>query len=186
MPLQANFKDAEDKMQRVLATLTRELTEIRGGRATPSLVEHVTVEYYGAAAPLKQVAAISAPEARLLVIQPWDATMVPAIEKAIQQSGLGVSPVVDGKLVRLPIPSLTGERREQLVKLVHKIAEDARVHVRNVRRDANEAVKKLKAEKQLAEDDAFKAQERVQHLTDRSIKRIDELVAAKEHELHSA
>ena len=183
IPLQNLFKDLEDKMKRALATVTREFGELRGGRATPAFVEHVTVDYYGAATPLKQLAAITAPEPRLLVIQPWDAKVVPEIEKAIQRAGLGITPVVDGKLIRLPIPPLTGERRVELVKLVHRIAEEGRISVRTLRRDANEAVKKLKADKQISEDDSFKSQEQVQKLTDRYIAQIDALVKSKEQEL---
>ena len=183
IPLQNLFKDLEDKMKRALATVTREFGELRGGRASPAFVEHVTVDYYGAATPLKQLAAITAPEPRLLVIQPWDAKVVPEIEKAIQRAGLGITPVVDGKLIRLPIPPLTGERRAELIKLVHRLAEEGRVSVRTLRRDANEAVKKLKADKQISEDDSFKSQEQVQKLTDRYIAQIDALVKSKEQEL---
>ena len=181
--LQPLYRESEDKMKKAIAVVSREFGEIRGGRATPAFVEHVTVDYYGAATPLKQVAAVTAPEPRLLVIQPWDTTLVPEIEKAIQKAGLGITPIVDGKLVRLPIPSLTGERRADLVKLAHKIAEEGRVSIRTIRRDANEAVKKLKTDKSISEDDAFKAQEHIQKLTDASIHQIDALVTSKEQEL---
>src|SRR3989338_7941370 len=137
-------------MKKTVATVTREFTEIRGGRATPSLIEHVTVDYYGAATPLKQLAAITAPESNMLVIQPWDAKMAPEIEKAILKASIGVTPLMDGKLVRLPIPPLTGDRREELIKVIHKMAEEGRVNVRTVRRDANEAIKKLKTDKQVS------------------------------------
>ena len=186
IPLQTLFKDSEDKMKRAVSTVTRELNELRGGRATPALVEHVTVEYYGAPTPLKQVAAITAPEPHLLVVQPWEAKLAPEIEKAIQKASLGITPIVDGKLVRLPIPPLTGDRRAELIKLVHKMAEEGRVNIRTVRRDANEAVKNLKAGKQISEDDAFKGQDHVQKLTDRYIEQLNALVKAKEQELHSA
>ena len=185
VPLQNLYKDAEDKMKKTVATVSRELSEIRGGRATPAFVEHVTVEYYGAATPLKQLAAITAPEPHLLVIQPWDAKVAPDIEKAIQKAGLGITPIVDGKLVRLPIPPLSGDRRAELVKLIHKIAEEGRVSIRTTRRDANEAVKKLKVDKQVSEDDAFKGQDHVQKLTDGYIHQIDALVKTKEQELQS-
>ena len=186
MPLPPTlFKDLEEKMKRALATVMREFNEIRGGRATPGLVEHVTVDYYGAATPLKQLAAITAPEPTMLVIQPWDAKLTQDIDKAIQKAGLGISPIVDGKLIRLPIPPLTGERREDLTKLIHKLAEEGRVNIRTLRRDANEAVKKLKTDKQISEDESFKAQEQIQKLTDRSIEQITQLVKAKEQELHS-
>ena len=182
----AFLKELEEKMKRAVGTITREFGEIRGGRAAPGLIEHVTVDYYGAATPLRQLAAITAPEASLLVVQPWDAALTQEIEKAIQKAGLGLTPVVDGKLIRLPIPPLTGERREELTKLIHRLAEEGRVNVRTLRRDANEAVKKLKTDKQLSEDEAFKAQDQVQKLTDRSIEQINQVVTAKEKELHGA
>lgn len=185
-PSQMLYKDVEEKMKKTVATVSREFAEIRGGRATPAFVEHVTVDYYGAATPLKQLAAITAPEAHLLVIQPWDAKVAPEIQKAIQRSGLGITPIVDGKVVRLPIPPLSGERRSELVKLVHKVAEEGRVSVRTIRRDANEAVRNLKANKQISEDDAFKGQDHIQKLTDSHIEQINAHVHAKEHELQSA
>ncbi len=184
-PIQSLYKEVEEKMKRAVGTVTREVAEIRGGRATPAFVEHVTVEYYGTATPLKQLAAVTAPEPRLLVIQPWDAKIVPDIEKAIQKAGLGITPVVDGKLIRLPIPPLTGERRDEMAKLIHRIAEEGRVSIRTIRRDANESVKKLKADKQISEDEAFKSQDYVQKLTDRYIEQINGLVKAKEQELHN-
>ena len=183
LPLQKLLKDTEDKMTKSMASVTRQFGEVRGGRANPALVEHITVSYYGTATPLKQLAAITAPEPRLLVVQAWDAGIVPEIEKAILQSELGISPVADGKLLRLPIPALTAERRQELTKLVHKMAEEGRVAVRTVRRDANEFVKTLKGGKQISEDDAFKAQADIQKLTDRAIGQIDALLKTKEQEL---
>ena len=183
--IQTLYKDTEDKMKRAVTTVTREFNEIRGGRASPALVEHVTVDYYGAATPLKQLAAITAPEPHLLVIQPWDAKVTLEIEKAIQKASLGLTPVIDGKIVRLPIPQLTGERRDELTKLAHKLAEEGRVNIRTLRRDANEAVKKLKAEKQISEDDAFNAQDHIQKLTDKHIEQINALVKTKEQALHT-
>jgi len=183
--LPAVYKDSEDKMQKAVSSVSRGLSEIRGGRANPALVEHVTVDYYGSATSIKQVAAVTAPEPRLLVIQPWDAKLVPEIEKAIQKAGLGITPVVDGKLLRLPIPALTMERREELTKLIHKMAEEGRVSIRSLRRDANELLKKLKAEKQISEDETFKAQDHIQQLTDKYIEQINAIVRAKEQELHS-
>ena len=183
--LQAMYKDCEDKMTRAVGSISRGFTEIRGGRATPALVEHVIVEYYGAPTPLKQLAAVTAPEARLLVIQPWDANAVQDVEKALLKAGLGVTPIVDGKLVRLPIPPLTGDRRQELIKLVHKLAEEGRIAIRNVRRDINEAVKKLKAQNQATEDDVFEAQEHTQKLTDKYIEQINALVKSKEQEINS-
>ena len=185
MPVDTLYKDAEEKMKRIVATVTREFMEIRGGRATPALVEHVTVDYYGAPTPLRQLAAITAPEPHLLVIQPWDAKVAPEIEKAIQKASLGITPVIDGKIVRLPIPPLTGERRDELAKVVHRMAEEGRVNIRTIRRDANETVKKLKGEKKISEDESFKAQDHIQKLTDKYIEQVNALVKAKEQELHS-
>jgi ribosome recycling factor len=186
VPLQNLYRDVEEKMKRAIATVTRELTEIRGGRASPAMLDHITVDYYGAPTPIKSLAAITlGNEVNVLVIQPWDAKAVPDIEKAILKAELGINPIIDGKLVRLPIPPLTGERRDELTKVVHRMAEEGRVTVRTLRRDANESVKKLKAEKQISEDDAFKAQDHVQKLTDRYVESINALVKSKEQELHS-
>jgi ribosome recycling factor len=185
MPLPSFFKESEEKMKRHIASITHAFGEIRGGRANPALVEHLTVEYYGANTALKQLAAITAPEPRLLVVQPWDATLVPQIEKAIHASGLGITPQVDGTIIRLPLPPLSGERRQDLIRLAHQMAEEGRVHIRTVRRDANETVKQLKTQKHISEDEAFKAQEHIQQLTDRAIEQINALLKSKEHELQS-
>ena len=184
--LQKLLKDAEDKMKKTLAVVTRQFGEVRGGRANPALVEHITVAYYGTATPLKQLAAITAPEARMLVVQPWEGSLVPEIEKAILQSGLGITPAVDGKIIRLPVPALTTERRAELTKLLHKMAEEGRVAVRTLRRDANEALKPMKAAKQISEDDVFSMQGDIQKLTDKHIAEIDTLLKAKEQEVLSA
>jgi len=182
-PLQQLLREAEEKMKKSVAAVSRHFAEIRGGRASPSLVEHLTVASYGAPTPLKQLAAITAPEPRLLVVQPWDASLVPEIEKAILKSELGITPVNDGKLLRLPIPPLTAERRTELSKLLHKMAEEGRVAIRTIRRDANEAVKKLKTDKRISEDDAFKAQDDIQKITDKSVGEIDAILKAKEQEV---
>jgi len=179
----ALLKDSDDKMKKTLASVTRQLSEVRGGRANPSLVEHITVAYYGTPTPLKQLAAITAPEPRLLVVQPWDGGIVQDVEKAILASGLGLNPQVDGKILRLPVPPLTTERRQELTKLLHKMAEEGRIAIRDVRRHANEHVKKLKQDKQIGEDDAFKSQEAIQKLTDKYIGEIDALLKAKEQDL---
>lgn len=185
LPLQQLAKDAEDKMKKTASAVTRQFSEVRGGRANPAMVEHIIVAYYGTPTPLKQLAAITAPEPRLVVVQPWDANAVQDIEKAIMASGLGITPQVDGKLLRLPVPPLTTERRGELTKLLHKMAEEGRVAIRTLRRDANEAIKKLKGDKQISEDDSFKAQENIQKLTDKHIAEIDALLKQKEHELVS-
>lgn len=179
------LKDVESKMHKALETLRRELSEIRGGRATPALVEHITVDYYGTPTPIKALGAITSGGVNMLLIQPWDAKATPEIEKAILKASIGITPVLDGKIVRLPIPTLTGERRAELTKVVHKIAEESRITMRSVRRDANEAVKKLKNDKQLGEDEAFSAQDQVQKLTDKYIGQIDSIVKSKEQELNT-
>lgn len=184
--IQKLLKDTEDKMKKSLEVVVRQLGEVRGGRANPALVEHLTVPYYGSPTPLKQLAAITAPEPRMLVVQAWDAGVVLEIEKAILQSNLGISPQVDGKIIRLPIPPLTVERRQQLAKLLHQMAEEGRIAVRTIRRDANEAVKRLKGDKQISEDDAFKTQDAIQKLTDRFIGQIDALLKSKEHDILAA
>ncbi len=179
----ALLKESDDKMKKALAAVTRQFSEVRGGRANPALVEHVTVSYYGTPTPLKQLAAITAPEPRLLVVQPWDGEIIQEIEKALLASGLGINPMVDGKILRLPIPPLTTERRQELAKLLHKMAEEGRVAIRNVRRDSNEHAKKMKADKQIGEDDAFKGQEAIQKLTDKYIGEIDSILKVKEQDL---
>ena len=181
-PLQKLFNDCEEKMKRYVSTISRTFSEIRGGRANPAFVENVPVDYFGTNTPLKAVAAITSPEPRLLVVQPWDASMTQAIEKAILKAGLGITPAVDGKIIRLPIPALSGDRRNELIKLAHKMAEEGRVHLRNVRRDANESVKKLKAQKEATEDDVSLAQDQIQKLTDRYVEQINGLLKSKEQE----
>ena len=180
------LRDVEDKMKKAVGVVSRQFTEVRGGRANPALLDQLTVTYYGTSTPLKQLAAVTAPEPRMLVIQPWDANMLQDIEKAVLQSGLGITPVKDSKILRLPLPALTLERRNELVKLLHKMAEEGRVTIRTVRRDANESMKKLKTDKLISEDDSFKAQEQVQKLTDKYIAEIDALLKAKEQELLTA
>lgn len=185
-PLQQLYHDTEEKMKKAVENVKHEFMELRGGRASPLMVEHLTVDYYGAPTPLKQLAAITAPEPRLLVIQAWDAKVTPEIEKAIQKAQLGLSPQVDGKLVRLPIPPLTLERRTELTKLVNKLAEEGRVAIRTIRRDANEAVKKLKTENKATEDDVADSQVYVQKLTDKFSENIHSASKAKEQELLTA
>ena len=184
--LPALKKDLEEKMKKTVAVVMRQFGEVRGGRANPALIEHVTVPYYGTPTPLKQLAAITAPEARMLVIQPWDAGIIQEVEKAILQSGLGITPMVDGKLLRLPVPPVTTERRAELTKLLHKMAEEGRIAVRTIRREAIETAKKQKADKQLTEDDVFDVQNDIQKLTDKYVAEIDALLKSKEQELLTA
>ena len=177
------FATHEDKMKKALEALRREYSSLRAGRATPALLDKVNVDYYGTPTPVNQVANVSVPEARMITIQPWEKTMLGAIEKAILKSDLGLTPNSDGTIIRLNIPQLTKERRTELAKTIGKKAEDARVAVRNIRRDANDAIKKLEKEKVATEDDSKKAQEDVQKVTDKYIKEIDNTMAAKEKEI---
>lgn len=177
------FATHEDKMKKALEALRREYLSLRAGRATPALLDKVNVDYYGTPTPVNQVANVSVPEARMITIQPWEKTMLGAIEKAILKSDLGLTPNSDGTIIRLNIPQLTKERRTELAKTIGKKAEDARVAVRNIRRDANDAIKKLEKEKVATEDDSKKAQEDMQKVTDKYIKEIDNTMAAKEKEI---
>ncbi len=181
--IEDSLRDAEHRMQSAVAALERELDTVRTGRARPSLVETLKVEYYGTPTPLNQLAAIHAPEPRLLTIQPWDKSQIGTIEKAIQKSDLGLNPTSDGTIIRLVVPQLTEERRKELAKVVHKKAEDGRVAVRNVRRDCLEDLRKLQHDKQISDDDERRAQERLQKLTDKYIAEIDRRGKTKEEEL---
>lgn len=177
------LKDAEERMQSAVAAARKSFSSVRTGRANTSLLDRVTVDYYGTPTPLNQLATVSVPEPRLLVVQPWDKSQIAAVEKAILQSDLGLTPTSDGSVIRIAIPQLTEERRRELVRLVRKDAEERRVVIRNVRRDANEMLKSLEKEKEISEDEARRAQERVQELTDRYIQQIDQLLEAKEQEI---
>ena len=177
------FATHEDKMKKALEALRREYSSLRAGRATPALLDKVTVDYYGTPTPVNQVANVSVPEARMITIQPWEKTMLAQIEKAILKSDLGLTPNSDGTIIRLSIPQLTKERRIELAKAIGKKAEDARVAVRNIRRDANDSIKKLEKDKVVTEDDSKKAQEDMQKITDKYIKEIDSTMATKEKEI---
>lgn len=177
------YKDHEDRMKKALDVLRKEYGSLRAGRATPALLDKITVDYYGTPTPVNQVANISVPEPRMIVLQPWEKSMFNAIEKAILKSDLGLTPSSDGSVIRLTIPQLTKERRSELVKVVHKKAEESRVAVRNLRRDANDSIKKLEKDKTISEDETKKAQDDVQKLTDKYIKEIDIVMAAKEKEV---
>jgi len=161
----------------------RELASVRTGRASVGLLEGITVEYYGAPTPLKQVAALSVPESRLIVIQPWEPRLIADIERAIMKSDLGLTPTNDGKVIRVPVPPLTEERRKELVRLVRKKAEEARVAVRNIRRDVNETLKRMEKQEHISQDETKRALEEVQKLTDEYIKKIDEILQRKEKEI---
>jgi ribosome recycling factor len=177
------LKEAEVKMKKSLEALHRELGTIRTGRASPALIERLTVEYYGTATPLNQLAGISVPEARLLQVTPWDKNSLGAIEKAIQKSELGINPTNDGKIIRIVVPAPTEQRRKELAKLVKHHVEETRVALRNVRREALTDLKDLENEKMITEDDHKRGSERVQQLTDRYIREAEEIGAAKESEV---
>ncbi|GBD30512.1 Ribosome-recycling factor [bacterium HR32] len=177
------LKDARVRMQKAVEATARELATLRTGRASPALLEHIKVEYYGTTVPLNQLASISVPEPRLLVVQPWDRGATRAIEKAILQSELGLVPSSDGVVLRIPIPPLTEERRRELVRVARKHAEEGRVAVRNVRREAKETLEELEDAHEISEDQARRAQEELQKLTDRFIGEIDALLQKKEAEI---
>ena len=177
------YGEVDHKMERSLAALRKELSRIRTGRATLALLEGIDVDYYGTSTPLTQMATVAAPESRLLTIQPWDRSQLGLIEKAIQRSDLGLTPQNDGKLIRLAIPPLTAERRKDLVKKVKKIGEDAKIALRNVRRDGNETLKDLEKSKDISQDDLRRGQEHVQKITDRFISQVDDVLSGKEHEI---
>lgn len=176
-------KKATEKMEGQIDHLRHELAAVRTGRASVSLLDHVKVDYYGTPTPLKQVATLAVPESRLITIQPFDPTLVKEIEKAILTSDLGLTPAVDGKMIRLPLPALTEDRRKDLVKLSKKITEEVRVHIRNIRRDILEEVKKLQKDTKLTEDEAKKTHDETQKLTDSYILKVDEILKKKEAEI---
>ena len=177
------YNNYEEKMKKALEALRRELGSLRTGRATPALLEKVMVDYYGTPTPVNQVANVSVHEPRMIVIQPWEKTMVQPIEKAIMKSDLGMNPNSDGAMIRLNIPQLTQERRQDIVKQVNKKSEEAKVAIRNVRRDGNDAIKKLEKAKEITEDDSKRGQESIQKLVDKYIKLVDEAKAIKEQEV---
>jgi ribosome recycling factor len=177
------FQKFKDEMEKTIVSLSKSFSRVRTGRASVALLDGIKVDYYGAATPLNQVANISIPENRLILIVPWDASVIGAIEKAIQKSDLGLTPSNDGKVVRLAIPQLTEERRKELVKVVKKMAEEGKVKLRNARRDANEELKNIKKNNKIAEDELFTAQDEVQKLTDQYIEKTDKVLAAKEKEI---
>lgn len=183
MTLKEIIHDTETKMKKTVEATQREFSTIRTGRASASIVEGVRVDYYGASTPLKQLAAISTPDAKTIVIQSWDKNALPEIEKAILKSELGITPTNDGKLIRLSVPPLTQERRLDLDKILKKIAEDGRVSLRTGRHSAIEHVRKMEKDKLITEDERFRGQEDIQKLTDKYIKEIDNLLAAKEKEI---
>lgn len=177
------IKEIEGRMQKSLQNLQMELSRVRTGRASTALVDGVKVDYYGTLTPLKQMASVSVPEARLIVIQPWDQTALQSIEKAIQKADLGLTPQNDGKIIRVPVPPLNEERRKELAKLIAKTGEECKVTVRKHRRDGNEVLKVEQKDKKITEDENKKQQEVIQKMTDKYIQKIDEMLSAKEKEI---
>jgi ribosome recycling factor len=176
-------KKTNEKMNGALEALKKEFASVRTGRASLGLLEGITVDYYGTMTPLQQLASLSIPESRQIAIQPWEQRIIPEIEKAIMKSDLGLTPMNDGKMIRINIPVLTEERRKQLVKVVRKRAEEAKVAVRNIRREANDELKKLEKGEHISEDDVKKEQEEIQKVTDSFIKKVDEILGHKEKEI---
>jgi ribosome recycling factor len=181
--IKETLAQARTRMGKALEDFRHELATIRTGRASASLLEHVKVEYYGTPTPLNQVATLGVPEPSLLTVQPWDPSLLGAVDKAIRSSDLGLNPVNDGKILRVPIPPLTEERRRELVKHLHKVLENHRTAIRNIRRDSNEELKRLLKDKKISEDDEKRALEDVQKLTDEFIGKLDDQGASKEKEI---
>lgn len=176
-------KEARAQMEKALEAMRREFSGVRTGKASPALLDVVRVDAYGSKMPLNQVASVSAPEPRLLVVQPWDKGLVPAVEKAIRNAELGLNPATDGGVIRVPIPALNEERRKEMVRMLHKLAEEGRVAVRHARQEANKQLKQQQTDGELSEDDARRQMDEVQKLTDEYIGKIDHLLKAKEEEV---
>lgn len=179
------YEEIEEKMKKALSVFEEQISTIRAGRANPKILEKVLVEYYGVPTPINQVANIMVPEARMIAIQPWDASLLKEVEKAIQKSDIGINPNNDGKVIRLIFPELTEERRKELVKEVKKMSEDAKVALRNVRRDGIEGYKAKQKASEITEDDLHNAEDEIQKLTDKYVGKIEEVVAEKEKEIMS-
>lgn len=177
------INETEGRMKKTIEHLTQDLATLRAGRANPAMVDRIMVSYYGQATPLNQLANITVPEPRLLVIQPWDKSSIPEIEKAVMKSDLGINPSNDGNVIRLAVPQLTEERRKEIVKVVKKRGEEAKVAIRNIRREQNDFVKAAEKDKMVSEDESKKGMEEVQKITDKYIKDIDLIMAAKEKDI---
>lgn len=179
----AIIKNAEDRMQKSVEANRDELARIRTSKASPSLLDSVRVDAYGSHMPLNQVASIATPDPRLITVQPWDKSLVSEIEKAILKADLGLNPSHDGQLIRIPIPPLNEERRQEYVRICRKIAEDGKIAIRNIRRDANDQIKKMEKDHEISEDESRRLQTQVQEITDRYVKRVDEILQHKEAEI---
>lgn len=183
MNKQSIIKDAKDRMNKSIEAVRDELAKLRTGRANTALLDHLTVEYYGHPTPLNQVASVSVLDARTLSVNPWEKKMVPVVEKAIQESDLGLNPVTAGDIIRVPLPALTEERRKEMTKLVKSEGENGKVAIRNIRRDANNHLKEMMKNKEIAEDEEKRALDEIQQLTDEFVAKIDEMVAEKEKQI---
>ncbi len=181
--IESILQDTKDAMDKSLAALKNEFKRVRTGRASLSILDGIRVDYYGTLTPLGQMASLSVPESRLITIQPWDVSAIREIEKAILKSDLGLTPSNDGKMIRISIPPLTSDRRKSLVKIIHKMSEEHKVAIRNIRRDSNELIKGLKKDATASEDDVFKAQDKIQKITDDYIKKVDVIYSEKEKEI---
>ena len=181
--IESMYQETRESMQKSIDALENDLKKIRTGRASLSILDDIRVDYYGTLTPLNQMASLSTPEGRLIMIQPWDVSVIKDVEKAILKSDLGLMPSNDGKVIRISIPPLTEERRKQLVKVIYKKSEEHKISVRNIRRDTNDLLKSLKKDGDISEDDAFKAQDQVQKITDEHIKLIDDVCKNKEKEI---
>ena len=181
--IESIYQETKDAMNKSLAALKNEFKRVRTGRASLSILDGIRVDYYGTLTPLSQMASLAVPESRLITIQPWDASAIKEIEKAILKSDLGLTPSNDGKIIRLSIPPLTADRRKGLVKIIHKMSEEHKVAIRNIRRDSNELVKNLKKDGSVSEDEVFKAQDKIQKITDDYIKMVDVSYSEKEKEI---
>lgn len=182
-PIEKLFKEMNSKMEKSIEFIHHEFSTIRTGKASSSLVENINVDYYGAPTRLKELAGISTPEPRMVVIQPWDPSVVGAVTKAINAANIGITPIADGKLVRIPIPELNEERRKELNKLVKKMAEDGRIAIRNIRRETNDEIKKMQKKGEISEDEMYRYEEKVQKVTDDQIEEIDGILVHKEKEI---
>jgi ribosome recycling factor len=178
-----SLAEARAQMEKALEALRREFASVRAGKATPALLDTVRVEAYGSKLPINQVGTVSAPEPRLVVVQPWDKSLIPAVEKAIREAQLGLNPSNDGSVIRIPIPPLTEERRKEMVRMLHKMAEEGRVAIRHARQEAREAIKRRQQAHEVSEDDARRELDEVQRLTDEYIAKVDQLLKAKEQEV---
>jgi ribosome recycling factor len=177
------FENMASSMEKAISSYQKDLSRLRTGRASPALLEGIRVDYYGTPTPINQTASINIPESRLIVIQPWDKSTIESIEKAIQKANLGLSPTNDGSVIRISIPPLSEERRKELGKLAKKMAEECKVAIRNIRREANDSLKKLEKDKKISEDDYHRATEEVQKSTDEKVKRVDEILEIKQKEI---